>query len=100
MKCDGRKGARRENPGDFQSELISGRTLGGYTEMANNPSYRPEPKRNGEGPKKRRHRLPEDALPTKELAVIKERDPVAFDAAVAWLNGEGPDPWKSGGRES
>jgi len=68
--------------------------------MASNPSYRPEPKPSGDAPRKRRlYRLPDGAIPVNELAVIEERDPVDFDAAVAWLNGEGPDPWNSGGRE-
>ena len=69
-------------------------------DMATNPSYRPEPKPSGKAPKeRRRHRLPNDAISTTELAVIKERDRVDYDTAVAWLNGEGPDPWKSGGRK-
>jgi hypothetical protein len=68
-------------------------------EMASNPSYRPERKPSGDAPKKRLYRLPDGAIPANELAVIKERDPVDYDAAVAWLNGEGPDPWNSGGRK-
>jgi hypothetical protein len=68
--------------------------------MASNPSYRPEPKPSGDAPKKQRqHRLPDGAVATNELAVIKERDPVEYDTAVAWLNGEGPDPWTRGGRK-
>ena len=42
------------------------------------------------------HRLPDDALTPAELAVLDQRDPVDSDAAVAWLNGEGPDPWLVG----
>ncbi|HVW26535.1 MAG TPA: hypothetical protein VHC69_14300 [Polyangiaceae bacterium] len=42
------------------------------------------------------HRLPDDALTAAELAELDQRDPVDSDAALAWLNGEGPDPWLSG----
>ena len=31
-----------------------------------------------------------------ELDVIDERDPVDVDAALAWLDGRGPDPWPGG----
>ena len=62
--------------------------------MASNPSHRPTPKPKGEMPSKRQlHRLPEGAIASNELAVIKEREQVDYDAALAWLNGEGPDPY-------
>jgi hypothetical protein len=68
--------------------------------MANNPSYPPHPQPKAKQAIGRpRHRLPDDAIPPEELAVINERDSVDFDAALDWLNGEGPDPWKAGGQE-
>ena len=44
-----------------------------------------------------KYRLPADAIPPDEIAVLDKRAPVDGDAALAWLNGEGPDPWQSGG---
>lgn len=68
--------------------------------MASNPSYRPGPKPKGEKPIRRQHhRLPKGAIATNELEVIEERDHIDYDAAVAWLNGEGPDPWKRDDRK-
>jgi len=39
------------------------------------------------------HQLPEGAFTPEELAVFDKRSPVDGEAAVAWLLGEGPDPW-------
>ncbi|HKY37076.1 MAG TPA: hypothetical protein VJN18_14115 [Polyangiaceae bacterium] len=39
------------------------------------------------------YRLPADAIPPAELAVIEQRDPVDVAAARAWLDGTGADPW-------
>jgi hypothetical protein len=45
-------------------------------------------------PIERIHRLRDDALTPEELALLGERDPVDPAAALAWLRGEGPDPWR------
>lgn len=34
-----------------------------------------------------------DSFTPEELAVMDKRSPVDAAAAVAWLMGEGPDPW-------
>lgn len=44
-----------------------------------------------------KYRLPADAIPRDELAVLDKRAPVDGDAALAWLDGTGPDPWQSAG---
>lgn len=48
----------------------------------------------------RLYRLPDGAIPPEELAVLDKRSPVDGEAALAWLNGEGPDPWQSGGSKT
>ena len=42
------------------------------------------------------HRLPPEAFPPDIAAQLAkgEIDPVDAKAAVAWLNGEGPNPWR------
>lgn len=42
------------------------------------------------------HYLPEDALTPEELALIAAggTDPVDVAAALAWMVGDGPDPWQ------
>lgn len=39
------------------------------------------------------HRFPEGAFTPEELAVMDGIDPVDPAAALAWMLGEGPDPW-------
>lgn len=39
------------------------------------------------------HRLPENAFTPDEQVVFYNRSSVDPEAALAWLNGEGPDPW-------
>jgi Uncharacterised protein family (UPF0175) len=39
------------------------------------------------------HRLPEGAFTPEELEVMDGVDPVDPQAALAWMAGEGPDPW-------
>jgi hypothetical protein len=40
------------------------------------------------------HRIPEDALPEDIWRRINTTDPVDPEAALAWLEGRGPDPWR------
>lgn len=42
------------------------------------------------------HQLPDGALTPEELETLDKSDPVDPAAALAWLNGEGPDPWRVG----
>jgi hypothetical protein len=53
------------------------------------PSAPAEPRGN-----RPRYRLPDDALTADELALLDKRDPVDGAKALAWLDGEGPDPWR------
>jgi len=39
------------------------------------------------------HRFPEGPFTPEELAVMDGIDPVDPAAALAWMLGEGPDPW-------
>lgn len=39
------------------------------------------------------HYLPDDAFTPEEQAVFYKRSSIDPVAALAWLNGEGPDPW-------
>lgn len=41
--------------------------------------------------------VPEDAFTPaeRELLARRETDPVDVEAALRWLNGEGPDPWRA-----
>lgn len=50
------------------------------------------------GSERPRYRLAEDTFPLairRQLAK-QEQDPVDVQAALAWLNGEGPNPWTEG----
>ena len=51
------------------------------------PPKRPEPQPT--------HRLPEGAFTPEELEIMAKGTlaPVDVKAALAWMNGEGPDPW-------
>lgn len=39
------------------------------------------------------HRLPDDAFTPEEQAVFFQQSSVDAEATLAWMNGEGPDPW-------
>lgn len=39
------------------------------------------------------HRIPDDALPEHIWKRINSTDSVDPEAALAWLEGKGPDPW-------
>jgi len=39
------------------------------------------------------HRLPEGAFTPEELERMDRVAPVDTEAALAWMRGEGPDPW-------
>lgn len=42
------------------------------------------------------HRLPDDAWTPEEADLLAKggTDPVDVDAALRWMLGEGPDPWR------
>ena len=46
------------------------------------------------------YRFPEDAFPpeVRRQLAKEEHDPVDVQAALQWLNGEGPNPWTEGSR--
>jgi hypothetical protein len=54
------------------------------------PPERPEPQPT--------HALPAGTFTAEELARMDKLAPVDAAAALAWLNGEGPDPWPDGSR--
>ena len=41
------------------------------------------------------HRLPDDAFTLEEIANLDRVDVVDVEAALAWMRGEGPNPWRS-----
>lgn len=41
-----------------------------------------------------RQDLPEKALTPKQARAFEQRSPVDSEAAMAWLMGDGPDPWR------